>query len=49
MGKGTKEALLAKILAAVVAQILSVVASIRCIAIYHQPKQPDEVRKFRKW
>lgn len=49
MKKKNNKALLAKLLTVVATQILSMMASLRCLAIYHQPKQPDEVRKFRKW
>lgn len=30
-------------------KMLSVVANSRCVLIYHQPKQPKAVKKFRKF
>jgi len=41
--------LIAKVLTAVTNRTLSVAANSRCAMLYHQPKQPDAVRKFRKF
>lgn len=40
---------MAKILTVVGNKMLSVAANSRCMIIYHQPKQPDELKKFRKF
>lgn len=48
MKKNDKK-LMAKALTAVTNRVLSVAANSRCHMVYHQPKQPDTVRKFRKF
>lgn len=45
--KGSK--MVAKALTAVTNNMLSVAANSRCMIIYHQPKQPEALRKFRKF
>ena len=46
--KNEKKTVLAKALTSVADGMLSKAANSRCALIYHQPKQPEEVRKFRK-
>lgn len=41
--------MLAKALKAVTNNMLTVAANSRCALIYHQPKQPEELKKFRKF
>ena len=48
MKKNEKKTVLAKALTSVADGMLSKAANSRCALIYHQPKQPEEVRKFRK-
>ena len=48
MKKKEKKTVLAKALTSVADGMLSKAANSRCALIYHQPKQPEEVRKFRK-
>lgn len=48
MKKNEKKTVLAKALTSVAEGMLSKAANSRCALIYHQPKQPEEVRKFRK-
>ncbi len=47
--KSNDKKLIAKALTAVTNRTLSAAANSRCHFIYHQPKQPDAVRKFRKF
>lgn len=47
--KNNEKKLIAKALTAVTNSVLSVAANSRCAMIYHQPKQPDAVKKFRKY
>lgn len=47
--KDNNNKLIAKVLTAVTNRTLSVAANSRCAMLYHQPKQPDAVRKFRKF
>jgi cyclic lactone autoinducer peptide len=39
----------AKLLTAAADKALSAAANSRCVFLYHQPKQPVEVKKFRKF
>lgn len=39
----------AKALTVIVNYVLSVAANSRCMVFFHQPKQPDEVKKFRRF
>lgn len=39
----------AKALTTVADKMLSVAANSRCMFFYHQPKQPESVKKFRKF
>ena len=48
MKKNEKKTVLAKAITSVADGMLSKAANSRCALIYHQPKQPEEVRKFRK-
>lgn len=48
MNKNDKN-LMAKLLIAVTNNMLSVAANSRCAMIYHQPKQPEALKKFRKF
>lgn len=41
--------IIAKALTAVTNRMLSIAANSRCVTLFHQPKQPDAVRKFRKF
>lgn len=41
--------MLAKILTKVNDNMLSVAANSRCMIIFHQPKQPETLKKFRKF
>lgn len=41
--------MIAKTLVKVADNTLSAAANSRCALIYHQPKQPDAVKKFRKF
>lgn len=47
--KNNDKKLIAKALTAVTNNMLSVAANSRCAMLFHQPKQPDAVRKFRKF
>lgn len=47
--KNNDKKLIAKALTAVTNSTLSVAANSRCAMLFHQPKQPDAVRKFRKF
>lgn len=47
--KNNGNKLIARALTAVSNRMLSIAANSRCVSIYHQPKQPDAVRKFRKF
>lgn len=39
----------AKALASLADKVLSATANSRCVLFYHQPKQPETVKKFRKF
>ncbi|WP_310602473.1 cyclic lactone autoinducer peptide [Anaerosporobacter sp.] len=41
--------IMAKALTAVTNNMLSRAANSRCMVIYHQPKQPNTLKKFRKF
>lgn len=41
--------IVAKALTSVGNNMLSIAANSRCMIIYHQPKQPEALRKFRKF
>lgn len=47
--KNNDKKLIAKALTAVTNNMISVTANSRCAMLFHQPKQPDAVRKFRKF
>ncbi len=47
--KNNDKKLMAKALMAVANSVISAAANSRCAMIYHQPKQPDAVKKFRKF
>lgn len=49
MEKENKRTIVAKILTSTAKNALSVAANSRCAMLYHQPKQPLEVKKFRKF
>lgn len=49
MKKNDRKANVAKALTAVANGMLSATANSRCVLIYHQPKQPDSVKRFRKF
>lgn len=43
------KSVLAKVLTAMAVTSLSSAANGRCAYVYHQPKQPDAVRKYKKF
>jgi cyclic lactone autoinducer peptide len=47
--KNNDNKLIAKVLTSVTNRMLSIAANSRCVSVYHQPKQPDAVKKFRKF
>ena len=47
--KSKDKKMVAKALTVVTNNALSVVANSRCALIYHQPKQPETLKKFRKF
>lgn len=47
--KKNDKRMIAKVLTTVTNNVLSIAANSRCMIIYHQPKQPDEVKKFRRF
>ena len=47
--KNNDNKLIAKALTGVTNRMRSVAANSRCVTLFHQPKQPDAVRKFRKF
>lgn len=47
--KNKEKKMVAKTLTAVTNNMLSVAANSRCMLIYHQPKQPEALKKFRKF
>lgn len=49
MKKTTQKPVLAKTLRTIADTMLSSTANSRCVFVYHQPKQPSEVKKFRKF
>lgn len=49
MKKTNSSKLIAKTLANVAENALSSAANSRCVFVYHQPKQPENLKKFRKF
>lgn len=47
--KNKDKKMVAKALATVANNMLCVAANSRCMLIYHQPKQPERLKKFRKF
>lgn len=47
--KNKNKNMVAKALTGVTNNVLSVAANSRCALIYHQPKQPEALKKFRKF
>lgn len=47
--KNQKNNMLATTLVKVTEGMLSATANSRCVLVYHQPKQPEAVKKFRKF
>lgn len=41
--------MIAKTLTAVTNNMLSTAANSRCMILFHQPKQPEAIKKFRKF
>lgn len=41
--------MMAKVLTAASDKALSAAANSRCMLIYHQPKQPENLKRFRKF
>lgn len=49
MAKPNRTPFAAKALSGVAKRTMSVTSNSRCIFIYHQPKQPAELRRYRKF
>lgn len=49
MKKTNEKKMLAKTLSSVATAVLTSAANSRCAFVYHQPKQPAELKKFRKF
>ena len=49
MKKANKNAVVAKVLSTVSKAGLYYAANSRCAFVYHQPKQPEKVNKFRRF
>ena len=49
MKRLNEKEVLAKALESVAHEILKSSANTRCAFVYHQPKQPSELKKFRKF
>lgn len=49
MKKRNEKKMLAKTLSSVATAMLTSAANSRCVFVYHQPKQPTELKKFRKF
>lgn len=47
--KGNASPVLANALSTVASAMLSSAANSRCTFVYHQPKQPSELKKLRKF
>ena len=47
--KNHNNTMLAKAMKKTAEHMLSVTANSRCVAVFHQPKQPNDVKKFRKF
>ncbi len=49
MVKKKTDKMLARILTVASGKALSAAANSRCMLIYHQPKQPEDLKRFRKF
>ncbi len=49
MVKKKTDKMLARILTAASGKMLSAAANSRCMLIYHQPRQPEDLKRFRKF
>lgn len=49
MKKQNSNSFIAKTLANVAENALSSAANSRCVFVYHQPKQPKDLKQFRKF
>lgn len=49
MAKRETSKIMAKILKATSDKVLSTATNSRCMLIYHQPKQPEDLKKYRKF
>lgn len=49
MSKKKTGKVMARILTAASSKALSAAANSRCMLIYHQPKQPEGLKRFRKF
>ncbi|WP_243001025.1 cyclic lactone autoinducer peptide [Roseburia sp. TF10-5] len=49
MKKVNRKPMLANALTGVATAMLSSAANTRCAFVYHQPKQPTDLKKFRKF
>lgn len=49
MKKTNENKMLAKVASSVANAMMSSAANSRCVFVYHQPKQPAELKKFKKF
>lgn len=49
MKKANEKKILAGVISSVATAMLTSAANSRCAFVYHQPKQPTELKKFRKF
>lgn len=49
MKRTSEKSVIAKTLKKVATSMLSTSANSRCAFVYHQPQQPSELKKFRKF
>lgn len=49
MKKTNENKMLAKVASSVAIAMMTSAANSRCVFVYHQPKQPAELKKFKKF
>lgn len=49
MKKTNEKSILANVLASLAQRSLSAAANSRCVYVFHQPKQPENIKKYRKF
>lgn len=49
MKKTNENKMIAKVASSVATAAMASAANSRCVFVYHQPKQPTELKKFRKF